>query len=97
MKQPIKTGDLAEVIGGMLGADSPNLGLVVLVGQRVFECSTYGPIWRCEAQYAVRGPSTATSKVPGGFTDFAQDWLRKIEPPALHQECADVERHTTAI
>lgn len=29
MKQPIKAGDLAEVISGMLGKDSPNIGLVV--------------------------------------------------------------------
>lgn len=81
MKQPIKAGDLAEVISGMLGKDSPNIGLVVRVINRVFDCSTYGIIWRCDAEYAVRGPSDVSSKVPMKYTDFAQDWLRKIEPP----------------
>lgn len=84
---------MAHVVSGMLGAASPNIGLVVRVVNRVYECPQYGPIWRCEAEYATRGPSTALSKVPAYFTDFAQDWLRKIEPPPLpparHQSLID--------
>ena len=91
MKQPIKAGDLAEVIGGMLGVNSPNLGLVVRVHMRVYECPQYGPIWRCEAEYAIRGPSDKVTKVPPAYTDFAQDWLKKIEPPPLPVKVKETE------
>lgn len=75
----IKAGDLAEVIGGMNGTASPNLGLIVRVLEFRGEHSQYGRIWRCEAEYAERGQPGLN--VPDGTADFAQDWLRKIEPP----------------
>lgn len=81
MNEPIKAGDMAEVISGMNGADSPNKGLIVVVKQLVYECPQLGRIWRCEAEYAeriVRGPGCTC---PPGQADFAQSWLRKIEPP----------------
>ena len=81
MKEPIKAGDLAEVIGGLKGKDSPNLGLIVKVIAFVGEHSQHGRIWRCDAEYAARGQDG--KDVPGGMTDFAQDWLRKIQPPPL--------------
>lgn len=81
MSEPIKAGDLAEVIDGLRGKDSPNLGLVVRVRQLVGEHSKLGRIWRCEAEFAERG-QVGTDKVPGHMADFAQAWLRKIEPPA---------------
>jgi hypothetical protein len=80
MSSPIKAGDLAEVIGGMSGAKSPNLGLVVKVLSFRGEHSQFGRIWRCEAAYAELGQPGVN--VPPGEADFAQDWLRKIEPPA---------------
>lgn len=79
MGDPIKQGDLCEVIGGKLGRESPNLGLVVRVKSFRGEHSVYGRIWRCEAEYAVRAQEG--KDVPPGDADFAQDWLRKIEPP----------------
>lgn len=82
MNEPIKAGDLAEVINGMLGKASPNIGLVVKVISRVYECPQLGVIWRCEAEFSVRYDPTRTA-VPGGQSDFAQDWLRKINPPPL--------------
>lgn len=80
MSSPIKAGDLAEVIGGKDGAKSPNLGLIVRVLAFRGEHSQHGRIWRCEAEYAVL--SQPGVNVPPGTADFAQDWLRKIEPPA---------------
>jgi hypothetical protein len=80
MKKPIQAGDLAEVIGGMQGANSPNLGLIVKVVSAVGEHAVFGRIWRCDAEYAVRGQPGVN--VTGMMCDFAQDWLRKIEPPA---------------
>ena len=79
MSSPIKAGDLAEVIGGLTGKASPNLGLIVKVLSLRGQHSSLGNIWRCEAQYAVRGQPGVD--VPPGATDFAQQWLRKIEPP----------------
>lgn len=78
MNEPIKAGDRAEVIDGLLGKDSPNLGLIVKVRACVGEHSQYGRIWRCEAEYAQRGQLGVN--VPGGMADFAQSWLRKLPP-----------------
>lgn len=84
MNEPIKAGDLAHVIGGMSWmGKGPNVGLVVKVIQLVYECPQLGRIWRCEAEFAeriVRGPGCTC---PPGQADFAQSWLRKIEPPPL--------------
>lgn len=77
--EPIKAGDMAEVIDGLLGKASPNLGLIVKVVSFVGEHSQFGRIWRCDAEYAERGQPG--KGVPGGMADFAQSWLRKIEPP----------------
>lgn len=77
---PIKAGDLAEVIDGLLGKASPNLGLIVKVLAFQGEHFLHGRIWRCSAEYGVRGQDG--SNVPPGVLDFAQSWLRKIEPPS---------------
>lgn len=79
MSEPIKAGDLAEVVNGLWGKESPNLGLIVRVLSYVGDHSKFGRIWRCEAEYAV---IEQIAKVPPGTADFAQSWLRKIEPPA---------------
>lgn len=96
MKEPIKAGDLAEVIGGMGGEKSPNLGLIVRVQQLVFECPQLGRIWRCEAEFAEsirRGPGCTC---PPGQADFAQDWLRKIEPPTGPKKSQSINNEITA-
>ena len=80
-KEPIKAGDLCHVISGLNGAASPNIGLVVHVISLQGEHSKYGRIWRCEAEYGEAGQ--LGDKVPYGHLDFAQDWLKKIEPPPL--------------
>ena len=81
MKQPIKAGDLAEVIGGLQGRDSPNLGLIVKVLAYQGDHTQYGPIWICQAEHAVIGQPGTRDMAPG-YAHFAQDWLRKIEPPS---------------
>jgi hypothetical protein len=80
MTKPIQAGDLAEVVGGFFGSESPNLGLIVKVLSLRGQHSTFGNIWRCEAQYAELGQPGIGC--PPGQADFAQHWLRKIEPPA---------------
>ena len=78
MIEPIKAGDRAEVIDGLQGKASPNLGLIVKVRACVGEHSRFGRIWRCEAEYAQRGQ--LGMNVPGGMADFAQSWLKKLPP-----------------
>ena len=80
MNKPIQAGDMCIVISGMTGTASPNIGLIVQVIHRVYECPQLGIIWRCKAEYAVRAEEGRTL-VPGGLADFANDWLRKIDPP----------------
>lgn len=87
MRTPIKAGDLAEVIDGLQGQASPNLGLIVRVLSYVGDHSQHGRIWRCEAAYAVLGQVGVN--VPPGAADFAQAWLRRIDPPAQQRAVND--------
>lgn len=80
MNAPIQAGDLCEVIDGLQGKASPNIGLIVRVLSLQGEHSTLGRIWRCEAEYAERGQPGVD--VPPGQADFAQSWLRKLPPDA---------------
>jgi hypothetical protein len=84
VSEPIKAGDLCEVVDGLLGKASPNLGLIVKVVSYVGDHSKLGRIWRCDAEYAERGQPG--KDVPGGMADFAQSWLRKIEPPKVSDQ-----------
>lgn len=79
MHNPIKANDRCEVVDGLLGKNSPNLGLIVRVKSYVGDHSQLGRIWRCEAEYAILGQEG--KNVPTGQADFAQSWLKKIEPP----------------
>lgn len=78
MSEPIKKGDLCEVIDGLQGASSPNIGLIVEVQSLAGEHSKFGRIWRCLAEFAERGQPGV--EVPGRTADFAQSWLRKLPP-----------------
>lgn len=80
-KQPISAGCLAEVVNGLNGEKSPNIGLIVKVKSFVGEHSKHGRIWRCEAEFGELGKENFTDKVDPGHLDFAQDWLRRIDPP----------------
>jgi hypothetical protein len=95
MSSPIKAGDLAEVIGGARGQESPNVGLIVRVLSLRGEHSQFGRIWRCEAEYAeLHQPGV---NCPPGQADFAQDWLRKIEPPSVTDSTkTDTSKEITA-
>ena len=83
MKRPIQSGDLCIVINGMGGENSPNLGLIVEVICLVYECPQLGQIWRCKADYAERLVKGEKCQCPPGHADFAQDWLKKIEPDEI--------------
>lgn len=81
MVEPIKAGDMAEVVGGYTGARSPNLGKLVTVKMLIGETHDLGKIWRCEGPGLVAG--RYAGNCPEGQADFARAWLRKIEPPKM--------------
>lgn len=80
MTEPIKAGDMAKVISGMQGDKSPNIGLIVKVVSLAGEHTKLGRIWTCDAEYAIRGQEGQNR--PAGLADFAQSWLKKIDPEA---------------
>jgi len=80
MIEPIKAGDMAEVVGGLGRAKSPNLGLIVTVVSFQGEHSQHGRIWRCKSPH-LQQLGDAGQYVIAGWADLAQSWLRKIEPP----------------
>lgn len=89
MNEPIKAGDLAEVVSGLLGDNSPNIGLIVKVISYVGDEETLGRIWRCEAEYGKR--IQPRKHIPNGYVDFAQSWLRKINAPPLPTKQKELE------
>lgn len=94
MKEPIKAGDLCEVIGGQGQIKSPNIGLQVTVASFQGEHSRLGRIWRCQGP-GVQQLTDAGTYVVTGWADFAQTWLRKIEPPTRDTD-ATASREVTA-
>lgn len=92
MEQPITAGCRAEVIDGLKGRDSPNLGLIVKVLHRDGEHSKFGPMWLCEAEYVERAVD-GTRNAPPGTAHWAQAWLRRLPadpvPPAAEKRAVD--------
>ena len=78
MNEPIKTGDRCEVVEGVFGKDSPNLGKIVTVISYEGDHSVHGRIWMCRG----KGLATEYGGV-GEQTSFAQSWLRKLPPEIL--------------
>lgn len=90
MNEPIKAGDLADIIAGALGDKGPNIGKRVRVGMRQGEHSKHGTIWR------VHGEGLTTEYgATGTELDCAQSWLRKVEPPPVSPAERKVELTTS--
>lgn len=97
--EPLKAGDLCEVVNGLGRQASPNLGQHVTIHHRVFgahggDHSVYGPVYRCE------GPdlcqlADAEGYVKLGWADIPGTWLRRIEPPKQGTE-AKTDKEITA-
>lgn len=94
MNEPIKSGDLCEVINGQGQRKSPNIGLQVTVKTFRGEHSRLGRIWRCEGP-GVQQLNDAGAYVVTGWADFQQAWLRKIKPPTT-ETATTTEREVTA-
>ena len=89
MSEPIKTGDLAEIIEGALGTTGPNIGKRVTVGKLQGEHSKHGRIWRVHGQGL-----TTEYGATGTELDCAASWLRKIEPPPQPAKTKQIETTT---
>ena len=89
MKEPIKKGDLCEIIDGVYKSKSPNIGKIVEVQSLQGNHSTLGVIWRCTG----KNLKTFNDEIlPGGAADFPAIWLRKInEPPEVKNQ--DIIEH----
>lgn len=94
MREPIKVGDLCEVVGGLGQAKSPNLGLQVEVVALRGEHSRLGRVWLCRGK-GVKQMSDTGTYIDMGQADFPVAWLRKIEPPA-HQGTKEAEKDLVA-
>lgn len=86
MNEPIKAGDLAEIIRGALGDQGPNVGNRVTVGMTMGEHSQFGRIVRIHGQGLVTEYGGT-----GSECDIPAAWLRKLPPvapaaPAQRQE-----------
>jgi hypothetical protein len=76
MQEPIKSGDLCEVIGGAFNElAGPNIGKLVTVRSFRGEHPLYGRIFRCEGEGLITEYGAF-----GSIADFAQSWLRKLPP-----------------
>lgn len=95
MREPIKAGDQAEVIGGMGGRKSPNLGLVVKVQALRGEHSQWGRMWRCTGADIKQLHESGLYYVTTDSADFAQDWLRKIEPDTPPPQATTTDKALT--
>ena len=73
MDEPIRSGDLCEVIGGALGNSGPNIGKRVTVGQLRGDHSVHGRIWRYHGE--------------GGRRNMAGWATRRISPKRGFASC----------
>lgn len=71
-----KQGDMAIVELGAMGADSPNIGLIVECLTIIGTHSVHGPIWAVKTS----GPREIVTEFGGTglIGQMADDWLRPI-------------------
>ena len=94
MKEPIKSGDLCEVIGGMSRSKSPNLGLHVKAIVTRGDHSRFGRVWHCEGA-GIKQMNDSGGFIETGWADFPTDWLKKIEPPPLPNQAQETNLELT--
>lgn len=78
MQEPLKRGDLAEIVEGAHGKDSPNIGHQVTVGLYRGDHSKYGRIVRVHGKDLITIWGTYGDEI-----DCPVIWLKKIEPPPI--------------
>lgn len=94
MDKPIEANCLAEVINGLTGEKSPNLGLIVRVLKYSGDEQSLGRIWLCEAEYGEKVQERA--HVPPGQLHFAQSWLKRLPDDKAPGQTKKIEEGLTA-
>jgi len=82
MKEPIKSGDMCLVVGGLGRKKSPNIGKTVRVGLSVGDHSEYGRVWRCTGE-DIKQLHDNGEYITMHWADFPAKWLEKIIPPGI--------------
>lgn len=95
MNEPIKAGDLCEVIGGLGRSKSPNIGLRVKAISLQGDHSQHGRVWRCTGD-GVKQLGDAGQYLDTGWADFPVAWLRKLPPDQLPGQTTTTDREVTA-
>lgn len=88
--EPLKVapGVLCEVVNGLYGEKSPNIGLIVKVTRYVgYRDKTsdadphFGKVWEAEAEYAEAPSEQKISRqIEPGRRDFLEHWLKPLPP-----------------
>lgn len=83
MSQPIKAGDVCQVITGLGRTKSPNIGKTVTVGYRMYgdhgaDHSQFGPVHRCTGEGIVQYGDSGQYIVTG-WADFPIAWLQRLD------------------
>lgn len=89
MNEPVKAGDLAIIVWGERGEQSPNIGKIVQVVKFAGEHSLHGRCWLCKGTDVSR---RETDQLPDGYFHVAQAWLKKINPPPQPPKTKTKER-----
>ena len=90
MNEPLKAGDLAIVIDGLNGLESPNINKIVTVGKLIGEHSRLGRMRHCVGPDIIQ-MDAAGQYIKTGNADFPIAWLKKIEPPPLKAKDKNLE------
>lgn len=94
--EPIKAGDLCEVISGMGRERSPNLGLRVKATVMRGEHSKFGRVWRCTGEGVLQLHPDSGEYIVTGWADFPVTWLRKLPPDESRAPAVSTKREVTA-
>jgi hypothetical protein len=90
MERPLSSGDLCEVINGLAGRQSLNVGKLVTIDKRIFgdfgmDHTRYGPMYSCIGQELMiltdGGGYQSVQKA-----DFPGIWLKRIDPLKLKDQ-----------
>lgn len=96
MSNKVAPGVLCEVVDGLLGRDSPNLGLIVRVTRFVGPHEQYGPIWEASNEYGERPDFSEVHRpIAPGHQDYAESWLRPLPPEKVPDQVKNRELETT--
>lgn len=76
MREPIRSGDLCIIIGGLNIDNSPNAGKIVTVKKFAGDHAYFGKVWLVSGAKLITQHGEEVKEL-----HVAEAWLKKIEPP----------------